>query len=780
MISDKLDAIGKGIILVISFLLPIFFIPSLSAPLYETKIFMLSIGVLLVAILWTTVRLKGNSITIPKEKFIIPITILPLIALLSSFFSGNLMHSLVGQGVEVDTALMTLILSFAFMAGMYLFNSRGSVVRLYLTITASALILFLYQIVKLTIGADFLDFGLFTTPTSNLLGKWNDLAIFAGFTTLLSLITMDMLRPKGLIKVFFYTALVVSLATMIIVNFSLVWVVLSIAIFILFLRSFLKKKFLAKESEENNLSHSHGNNVSGVTLFVLAVSILFIFSGASFEKFTSDQFGVVQIEARPSWQGTINLAEDVYSEDLLFGSGPNNFTKEWLKYKPEGINNTPFWNTSFSFGVGIIPTLFITHGIFSALMWLLFIVLFLFSGMRGFVNMSVNPFDNYLSTSSFFSAAFLWILSIFYIPHPTLFFFAFLFSGIFVAVRVQSGIVKEKTFVFNENPVAGFLWVALLFSVLIISLLGLYVSTQKFISIVYVQRASMEAIYSADVVKAEGYINKAIAFNKSDFVYRASAEVSMFKLNNLIRAGESTLDVQQQFQTILTQTINAGSLAISYDDRNFVNWEVLGRVYEIIIPLGVDGAYENARSSYEKAFSLNPLNPKLALNLARIEAIRGNNDVARSHIANSLSIKNDYVDAIFLLSQIEIEEGNISNAIESIEAAAFLTPQNQLVFFQLGILKYSERDYGGAVNALERAITLDSRYSNARYFLGLSYYKQERYQDAINQFSVIRDLNPESTEVRAILDNLIAGRAPFEEFTQSADTFEGFGLPIEE
>ena len=208
------------------------------------------------------------------------------------------------------------------------------------------------------------------------------------------------------------------------------------------------------------------------------LSVLFIFAGPIFERFTSNQFGISQIEARPSWQSTIAITEEIYSDSILFGAGPNNFTKEWLLHKPENVNYTPFWNTDFSFGVGIIPTLFITHGLLSVVAWLLFLALFFWSGIRTLVRLDVKPFDNYLSTSSFLSASYLWLLAIFYVPHPSLFFFAFLFSGIFLAVGIQIGTIKQKVFAFNENLKTGFIGIILLFTILIISVAGLYVSVQ--------------------------------------------------------------------------------------------------------------------------------------------------------------------------------------------------------------------------------------------------------------------------------------------------------------
>ena len=780
MINEKLDSFGTIIILALAFLLPIFFIPFLSVPFGETKLFLLATGVFVAVLAWTAARLKSNEISIPKEKFVLPLILLPLIALISSLFSGNISNSLIGQGVEVDTALMTLILTLSFGVGIYLFHSKDKIIKFYLALTVSALILFLYQMIRLIVGVDFLSFDMFFVNIANLLGKWNDVAIFAGLITLISITTLSTLRPKWLLRVVFYTSLVASLAMLVIVNFSLVWLILGVISFFLFIRSFLEDKFFVHSKDKDELVTPRKSKISGFVLFVLAVSVLFIFAGPTFERFIGNQLGISQIEARPSWQSTMDITEKVYSDNALFGAGPNNFTKEWLLHKPANINNTPFWNTDFLFGVGVIPTIFITHGVLSVIAWIIFLALFFWAGIRAFVRLDLKPFDDYLSTSSFFSATFLWLMAIFYVPHVTLLFFAFLFSGIFLAVQVQAGVVKQKTFSFNENLRAGFIGIALLFVILVVSASGLYVSAQKFASSLYIEKARTQ-VFAGDIEKAEENINRALLFAKDDLVYRANSEILLFKFASLINQEGYTAEIQSQLQAILVQIIESGRSAILIDGRNYQNWDVLGRTYETLIPVGVEGAYDNTRLSYERALSLNPNNPRLALNLARTEVLNGNNDMARSRIAEALAMKNDYTDAIFLLSRIEIEEGRVPEAIASIETATLFTPRDPLTFFQLGILKYSEEDYTGSVDALERAVLLDNQYSNARYFLGLSYHQLGRIQDAVDQFGLIMNLNPDNSEIVTILENLRAGRAPFEDFTPpDNDPFEGFESPVEE
>lgn len=781
MTNEKLDSIATFIIFALAFLLPILIIPLSSVPAQDTKLFILAFGVFIAGLLFCIARLRGNSLTFPKGAHAVPLLALPLVAFIAASFSGNFTHSLLGQEFALDTVLFTTVMTLGFYIGALLFSSKDKVVKLYLTLAASALLFFIYHIAQMFLSGSPLSFGVFPGGTSNLIGKWNDVAIFSGFIAILSLITLDMLRPRGLFKIVSYINLFAALLMLSVVHFSIAWITLAGISAFLFIRSFFESHFFGearKERQEmvSSLDLSH-RKISGLSLFVLIVSAFFVFAGPKLEGFINNQFNTSQVEARPSWQSTFTVFKTVYKENMLFGTGPNNFTKEWLLNKPAGANQTPFWDVDFSFGVGIIPTLFITNGVIGILVWLTFFILFLFHGIRMFINRPGKVFDNYLATSSFLAALFLWVLSVFYVPHATLLFLAFLFSGVFLAVLVQAGVIQTKTITFNENPRVGFAAVVLLFALIVSFALLAYASVEKFVSAVYLQRAGAAVNVDGNISQAKGNVSRALLFSASDRAYRVSTEVSLLELAALLNENVSAEDLQARFQLILAAAIESGQKAISADRGNYQNWTLLGRVYETLIPLRINGAYESAKIAYEQARTLNPNNPRLLLNLARVEALNGNSATARDYIAETLRMKNDYTNAIFLLSQIEVGEGNAREAIRSVEAATLLSPQNPLLFFQLGLLKYSERDFSGAITAFERAISLDSEYANARYFLGLSFYESGRIQDAIREFTAIKNLNRDNSEVNSIIENLIAGRAPLENFTPP---LEQKRLPIEE
>jgi tetratricopeptide (TPR) repeat protein len=179
-----------------------------------------------------------------------------------------------------------------------------------------------------------------------------------------------------------------------------------------------------------------------------------------------------------------------------------------------------------------------------------------------------------------------------------------------------------------------------------------------------------------------------------------------------------------------------------------------------VVPLKIEGAYEAAMTNYEKAEKYAPQNPSLELLQARLDLAAGNVDKARQHIAQALKLKENYTEAVFLLSQIEASQGNLAEAIKQAQSAAVLAPNDPVVYFQLGLLEYNDNKFSDAAKALERSVILADDYANARYFLGLSYYELGDKDRAIEQFKKLSELDPESSEVKMILSNLNAGLSP--------------------
>ena len=786
-----LENLSLYIITGVVFLLPIFFIPSISVPFLFTKSLLIFISILSAFFLFLISKLKRGVLTLPRNLIILTAWTIPLAYFISSLFSGNIGKSLLGQGFEIDTfgffATMALMLSIT----PLLFRTKESIFRIYITFGFSFLLLVLFQGLRLLFGDNFLSFGIFTDSTANLIGKWNDLGIFFGLILMLSLITMEGLSLNKTHKIIMYIIFVLCLFFLSVINFFSVWIVLGIFALGLFIYNLSKNK-IKSAGDDTSLDNQtiivqqHSNKTLTASLIVLIISVAFIIQGTLIGGYFSSIFKTSQIEARPSWQSTIDIAKNTYDKNILFGSGPNTFVNQWTLFKPQSINNTLFWNIDFNSGIGAVPTSFITAGLLGGIAWFAFFIIFLYSGFRILIINSIENISSYyLSLSLFLSSLYLWIFTVIYTPNAVIITFAFLLTGMYIAsLRYMPTAPIEKEISFVSNQRIGFISTLILSVLLIISAVSLYIIGGQYISSVLFQRALIAANIDGNLEKAQSKINNVIKFGSSDRYYRFASELDLARINIFLSQSQENEDINKrrtEFQTLLGSAISNVQKAIKVDNKNYQNWSMLGIVYGSMVPFGVEGAYENAKQSYEKAIILNPHNPSLYLALARLELLRPdvNMEEAEKFISLALNEKNDYTEAIFLLSQIQVQSGDIQAAIKSAEAVAFLEPNNPIFLFQLGLLYSNVEDNEKTISALERAVALNNNYSNARYFLGINYFKTGRVEDAIEQFKIVSDLNPDNQEVKIIIQKLIKDEDPFGKNNINDDIIERKTLPIE-
>jgi tetratricopeptide (TPR) repeat protein len=128
----------------------------------------------------------------------------------------------------------------------------------------------------------------------------------------------------------------------------------------------------------------------------------------------------------------------------------------------------------------------------------------------------------------------------------------------------------------------------------------------------------------------------------------------------------------------------------------------------------------------------------------------------------AITLKRDYTQAIFLLSQLEAQQGRAREALEAAEAAAYFAPNDPTVLFQVGILRSANGNNAGAIEALSRSVELNPQYANAHFFLGVMQAIAGNYPAATAELEFVAGLSPENAQaVAADLAAVRAGRNPF-------------------
>ncbi len=778
-IRQLLNKICFWILLGVTFLVPLFFIPANFMPTQFATSLVFAFGVIAVVLIYIISGLIYGSLYLPKpSKYIISfIVLVPVVYTLAGIANGFSRLSFFGYTFDIGTVgFILLCFAYLFLISI-LFREKNRIFYSYFAIFISSLLVALNIIIRMIFGPGVLSFGIFNSITQTVIGTWNNVGIFFGIIVLLSLLTLEMLKTSPLLKVILFIALLVSLFFLALVNFTTIWIIIAVSTFLFILYSLFSSQ---------SMEVSWKNRFRRIPIYVVViffVAIIFSVWPGSIGGFLSTKFNITNIEVRPSLSVTLNIAKNTISSRPLFGSGPNSFVTQWLQYKPDEVLTTIFWNTDFTNGIGLVPTFAVTTGIIGVLAWLLFIGFYIYLGIKSIFSKTEDYFVKYLIVSSFFVSIYLWILTFVYVPSVVILVLTFFFSAIFLAALYLSGIIPTEEKVFSLHPRSGFVYSLVMIVFLIGGVTLGYGLVENSMSLWYFQKSAYELNTVGSPQLSEEYMNKAIAAVPTDVYYRALSEIDLAELNQVVSQDTSKItqsQLQKQFNDTLGKAIKAGLAAKDYDSTNYLNWVSLGRVYEAVSPtqFNISGAYESAGLAYSEALRRDPKNPAILLMLARLAAERNDLTTARNNALQAISVKNNYLDAYFLLTQIAVANNNISEAIQAATASSVINPTDPAIFFQLGLLKYNVSDFKGAIEAFEKATSMTPDYANAKYFLGLSYEATKQHDKAIKEFEDLTKTNPDSKEVQAILANLEAGKPIFTSAQTKPE--KGKSLPVKE
>lgn len=665
MLSKIFDKISFWSLFSIITLMPIFFLPFTKVPVESAKGFLLVIGLVITVIFWTIARFIDGKIILPKSWIILSFLSTVFIFLISALFSGSKNLSFFGIMFDIGTFYFILsVFLLMFFSAVLLKDQKRFIITL-LGFILSSFILFIFQVFHL-IFPKTLSLQILFNKTDNLLGSWNTFGIFAGLFIILSLVFLEFFKINKLQKIFISIFLLVSLFFVLLVNIPVIWCL--VGVFSLFI-------FIYKVSISGLIvSGISQKRFPAIPFIIVVASLLFFIGGNLIGSFLPNKFGISNIEVRPSFISTMSVAKSVLTKDPILGAGPNRFSEMWDLYKPQVINNTLYWNSGFDSGSGFFPTILVNTGILGALSVLTFLAFFLFAGFNIlFISLKKNGLNS--SLFLFFILTFYLLVSAFlYSVGFTLLVLIFVFLGIFIGIYCANKSKGEISFSFLEDPRKSFLFIILLITIILITIFFGFKYVQKFSSIFYFQNT----MNAKSVELAEKNINKAIALHPNDLYLRTYAQVYLLKFNSLLsNKTEQSFDANKPIlQSSLDQAINGAKAATNYGKNNYLNFRLLGIIYEKIIPFGIEGAYDKALEAYKKASSLSPLNPSLKIDLARLAFLNKNILEAKNYAKDALILKNDSVDALIMISQIAKNEGDIKTASMYAQYAVSIAPND--------------------------------------------------------------------------------------------------------
>lgn len=712
--EKRINNIGSYVFIISAFVIPLIFSAFPLISFQFSKIIPFFLVLFFAIFLFIVQVFNEGKISVPTSWFFAAAGIVPIAYVISSFFSINKGASFLGTGTEVGTASF-IAGSFIFMYLVSLFaRSKDKIFMVYLSFGGAYIILAVFHILRFIFGPSFLSFGVFNSLLSNTLGRFTDLALVSGVAVILSLTSLEFFKLGRGFKILGYTILGLSLAMLAITNFPvLIWGVdISNTIGLFTIIGFFALVFFVYfVSSSYDQENKKARRVPLASLIVLIVSIIFTIGFAPLQYAINSYFKVdSNPEARLLWKPTADISWSTLSHlpvyRPLFGYGPEQYSYKWMLDKPVDINNTILWNTNFENGSGFIPSTIVTVGIVGFLAWLAFLVLFVWLGIKALFKKITDPFSHYLTISSFLVALYLWIIEIFYTPSIVTMFMTFLFTGLFLASLFREGVLEEKEVVFDKSKGRSFIFIMSLIVLLIASLFWAYKIGVALAASVYANKANV-ALQSAQSVED---VEKAKVYLQSAGTL-ANEDIYSRALANISLA---------QVNSILQDTTTPA---------------------------------DELRTKFQTVYSQ-----------------------ALAYARNAVAVDPKSFDNYITLGNV-IEAAvplNIPDSYESAKAtyaeAAKLNPKSPLVPYLLARLEIDHKDIPAAKAHIGEALTLKSNYLDAIILLGRIQIGEGKNDDALASFTVAQSLDPQNTDIQAVISAIKSGNIGSSSSTNTPNT----------
>jgi len=751
-----LIGIARWVVIGFAGLLPIFFIPGLWGSLGFQKVLLAMVAVGGVSILLALLSLRTRTVST-----VLPLSLLIFFgvvatAVVSALFSPNWNEAFRGSLVETQTVAFLALLGGVMAIGLVMQYAKRAMYRFFVVLMTGGLLLLTYVSIRLLAGP-ILPFNSFLDATSSPVGTFNDLAVFAGLIVLLSLVALIQLRLTTGVKALVSVATIAALFVLAAVNFFYVWLIVGF-FSLLVLLYLISYDTLFRYGDAAPSKYTPSRLAIIVTAVVCVVSAGFVVAGENIGGIVGEQLEISYLEVRPSLGATTDILQATYTEDLFFGAGPNQFESSWRSFKDTSINQTIFWNTDFRAGSGYIPTMFINLGLVGGLLLIAFHAWYLWNGALMLLR-PTNPdsFWYFVGLVSFTGAVFLWGMSYVYVPGATLLLLAALLTGISFAARGMLLPERMKVITLATNHKRGFALMALVI-MLISSVMGAWFTVGKQYS-AHATFAQAQATQT-DVSAIDQAASLAYQLYPDDQFLIVRAQIALFEMNEILALSEPSESDQQRFITVSTQGLAFAEAAVAEASDNPAHLLILASLYNNLAIVGIEGAAERVQTAIATARALDPKNPIYDFVTAQFAVNRNDLESVRPALLRALEQKNNFSEALNLLAQLDIQEGNTEAAITTTQAIIRLEPNNATRYYQLGILQTAAENLTAAATAYREALRIDPDFANARYSLALLQINDGELDAALTSLLSLQAANADNVELQQLITSLQNGTLP--------------------
>lgn len=511
-------------------------------------------------------------------------------------------------------------------------------------------------------------------------------------------------------------------------------------------------------------------------LLMLAAAVVFVLPqirspfSLSFPVVISPTYGM------SAGVASATLKEGVTS--FLFGSGPGTFVEDYAKYRPVEVNQSRFWTLRFDRAKSHLITSVASYGVLPVLLATAFFALL---GLAAFARILKEREGGEWKMTFVFLVGWIGALlaHLLYASNMSLSFLLFALSGL-LASQV---LAAQKTVDFSDNPRLGLAGSFAFVVVLVGTLTGISVVAQRYgaeLAFAKALRMDREGKGAEEILS-----QLAVAVNRnpgSDLYWRNLASASLVQAR-AVAAGmgaEPKAEDAQRLQQYVSLAVDAASRATAIAPEQVSNWTTRGAIYRELMSF-VGNAEDFAAASFERAIELEPNNPAVRVELARVHlavadrarALTNNKDVevaakarealpvelaaSEESLKKAVELKADYAPARYYLAVLAERNDKLPEAAAGLAALTVQNPLDVGLSLELGLLYLRLKETNRAVAELERANGLVKDNSNVMWFLASAYETAGKRPQAIALVERVQELNPENELVQKRLARMQAG-----------------------
>jgi tetratricopeptide (TPR) repeat protein/O-antigen ligase len=674
-LAAYLDYVITFILFIVAGLTPLIFFNQMTEFYEMPKLVFLIVTTIILIGLWIFSWIVKGKIVFTRTPLDVPLLILLVVILISTFFSSSHPIALYGNFPRVNGSAVSWVVYILLYFVTVSHLKDLTKIRMFLNVLyVSAIIvsvLTLAAFFHLFLPFDFAQ-ALNFTPTGS------TFSTIAFLLLLLPLPLLSVIHPNKYLPIPLSVALVVLFGATVILTGS-------IASMLALLAAFALCFFLSKPHQVRKT----------FLFFLLPVAILAVvlflanvpFTGNALQQLEANFPKEIQIPFTTSWVVSVSAFRDA----PFFGTGPASYLFNFTTYKPVDFNTLPYWNFTFDTAYDEFLQILGTLGIFGFLSLLLVVIVIIVNSWK---NLAVDTQDARQDNTHILVPAMavsgLMVIILFAIHDASL--VSTVVSLFILAVLMMSQrSIRERVTELRLGIKASTadnqqfdLFPIILFIVFVIAAIPVLYKTVTMTAADFYHH---QALVNANTNGAATYQNlqKAETLSPQIDLYRVDMAQTNFALANAIAAKAipqngkpATLTAQdrQTIQTLLAQAINEGQASIALSPRSARNWEVLASIYQ-----NISGVAQNALAfslaAYSQAVRLDPLNPTLRLNIGGIYYSVQNYDLATRFYTDAANLKPDYTNAYYNLAVAYRDKGDLPDALVVANQAVTLEQSNK-------------------------------------------------------------------------------------------------------